>query len=155
MIWRKLTIVPIVALTCMSIAACGGESEAEEAVTSTVTSTVTETVERTTTVTETTEAEPEPTRTAESAAEEPAASTSGSAGTFGSGPQLVGSDIQPGTYRNSDSSNMCYWERLSGHSGEIDDIIANELTESQSVVTIAPTDVAFSSTDCGTWTLVE
>src|SRR5690606_3576068 len=46
----------------------------------------------------------------------------------------------------------CYWERTSGFSGELDDIIANEFTSNRTVVTIAPTDRGFSSSGCGTFT---
>jgi len=73
---------------------------------------------------------------------------------FGPGTFRVGTDIQPGTYRNSDSSGGCYWERLSGFGGTLDEIIANESSSSPQVVTIAPGDVGFSSSNCGVWTLV-
>ena len=42
----------------------------------------------------------------------------------GSGIYLVGDDIKPGTYRSEGS--RCYWARLSGTSGELEHIIANE-----------------------------
>ncbi|MDI3341346.1 MAG: hypothetical protein QJR03_12525 [Sphaerobacter sp.] len=70
---------------------------------------------------------------------------------FPDGTYRVGVDIQPGTYRNTDSSQLCYWERLSGFSGELDDIIANGLSLARVIVTIAPTDAGFSSEDCGRW----
>jgi len=73
---------------------------------------------------------------------------------FGDGIFRVGVDIQPGTYRNSDSSDCCYWERLSGLDGTLEEIIANNFTCDLDVVTISPTDVAFSSIRCGVWTLV-
>lgn len=63
---------------------------------------------------------------------------------------LVGKDINPGTYRTNGGS-YCYWERLSGTSGEFDDIITNEATEGASVVTISASDVAFKSQGCGKW----
>ncbi|RVW02530.1 hypothetical protein EF834_13325 [Rhodococcus spongiicola] len=69
---------------------------------------------------------------------------------FGSGVHLVGVDINPGTYRAA-GGNYCYWERLSGTSGEFDDLIANGGVEGAVVVTISPSDVAFSSSGCGTW----
>jgi hypothetical protein len=72
--------------------------------------------------------------------------------TFSDGMYLVGTDIPAGTYRNSDSSSGCYWERLSGLSGDLDDIIANDFTTARSIVTIAPSDYAFSADRCGTWT---
>lgn len=72
----------------------------------------------------------------------------------GDGVFLVGKDIQPGTYRN-DGSNGCYWARLSGTSGTLGDILANDNVVGQAVVTIASSDVAFQTTRCGKWTLVQ
>ena len=71
---------------------------------------------------------------------------------FGDGTWTVGSNIQPGTYRSSETGNSCYWQRLSGLSGEFDDIIANGVTDAIWVVEIAPTDAGFSTERCGTWT---
>ena len=71
---------------------------------------------------------------------------------FGDGSWVVGSDIQPGTYRSSITGSGCYWQRLSGFSGESADIIANEYTDAISVVEIASTDAGFSTERCGTWT---
>lgn len=77
------------------------------------------------------------------------------ANTFdGDGIYVVGEDIQAGTYRSSGSS-YCYWERLSGLSGDFDDIITNDTGEGPMVVTISPNDAAFSSTGCAEWTLSE
>lgn len=72
-------------------------------------------------------------------------------GAFGAGTWRVGVDIAAGTYRNTDSSGGCYWERLSGFSGETSDIITNDITFSPAIVTIEPTDVGFHSEDCGNW----
>lgn len=63
----------------------------------------------------------------------------------------VGTDVQPGTYRNSGSASGCYWERLSGFGGTPADLIANGLSEDQQIVTILDTDAGFKSEDCGTW----
>lgn len=153
MTFKKLTAAATAMLTTIALTACGGDTEADEATATTITETVTETVDYTTTVTEMPDDRPSP--TAEAASEPEPSPEPDTSVSFGPGTQLVGSDIQPGTYRNSDSSNLCYWERLSGHSGEMGDLIANGATESQAVVTIAATDAAFSSTDCGTWELVE
>ena len=71
---------------------------------------------------------------------------------FGDGTWVVGSDIKAGTYRSSQTGSSCYWQRLSGFSGEFDDIIVNELTEAISVVEISSTDAGFSTEGCGTWT---
>lgn len=64
------------------------------------------------------------------------------------GTYLVGADIQSGTYRNAGG---CYWARLSGVSGEFDDIISNGgVGGGPTVVEIAATDHAFE-TRCGGW----
>jgi hypothetical protein len=70
------------------------------------------------------------------------------------GTYIVGVDIAPGTWRAGGSSG-CYWARLSGFGGTLDDIIANSFTTSASVVTISPTDQGFRSEGCGTWTQVQ
>lgn len=71
----------------------------------------------------------------------------------GSGSHLVGEEIAPGTYRAS-SPEDCYWERLSGLSGEFGDIITNGLGAGDSTVTIRGSDVAFASERCGTWSRI-
>jgi hypothetical protein len=68
------------------------------------------------------------------------------------GTYIVGTDIAPGTYRTKAATDSCYWARLSGLSGELDDIIANDIGNGWRIVTIAPTDVAFETDGCGTWT---
>ena len=81
----------------------------------------------------------------------PEPAPAGPATTFGDGLFIIGEDIVPGTYRNSSSSNGCFWERLSGFTGELDDTITNSFTTILQIVTILQTDVGFSSDDCGTW----
>jgi hypothetical protein len=71
---------------------------------------------------------------------------------FGDGTQRVGSDIQAGTYRTRKGSAGCYYARLSGFSGGVEDILANDNTDDPAVVTIEPTDTGFESRSCGTWT---
>lgn len=73
---------------------------------------------------------------------------------FDEGAYIVNTDIEPGTYRNSGSSG-CYYQRLSGFSGGLENIIANENANEPTVVTIAPTDAGFESQRCGTWTKIE
>jgi hypothetical protein len=70
---------------------------------------------------------------------------------FEPGTHLVGVDIAPGTYRNRVPASMGYWARLSGLGGTVDQIIANDNFDGFAVVTIAPTDVAFTSQRCGIW----
>lgn len=71
----------------------------------------------------------------------------------GEGTFLVGSDIQPGTYRSVDNSG-CYWQRSSDTSGSFEGIIANGNVEGQAVVTIDSSDVAFTTNRCNDWTKV-
>lgn len=71
--------------------------------------------------------------------------------TFGSGDLIVGVDVDPGTYRTRTASSFCYWERVSGFGGTLDEIIANGTGGGYFVVTIAAGDAGFSSSGCGTW----
>ncbi|KAA0024782.1 hypothetical protein [Antrihabitans cavernicola] len=70
----------------------------------------------------------------------------------GDGIFLVGKDINPGTYRNTGNKG-CYWQRSSGTSGSLDEILANGNESGPAVVTIQASDVAFTTKRCGTWTL--
>lgn len=63
---------------------------------------------------------------------------------------IVGHDFEPGRYRSS-AGEACYWARLSGFSGELDDIIANDNVSGPTIVTINLADVGFTSSGCGTW----
>ncbi len=78
--------------------------------------------------------------------------------TFGGGTYRVGIDIPAGTYRSPRStSDWCYWERLSGFSGNFDDIIDNDFIDGTGpfVVTIQPSDRGFFAEQvCGTWTKI-
>lgn len=69
---------------------------------------------------------------------------------FGDGTWRVGEEIQPGTYR-APGGGLCYWERLSGFSGNLGDIITNDFGTKNGTVTIASSDVGFHTEDCGTW----
>ncbi|MCO5176278.1 MAG: hypothetical protein M9890_04785 [Thermomicrobiales bacterium] len=73
---------------------------------------------------------------------------------FGDGTWIVSVDVGPGTWRNSDSSEGCYWERQSDFTGDLDGIIANEFSTSIQTVTISGSDAAFTSKTCGTWTRI-
>lgn len=72
--------------------------------------------------------------------------------TFGAGRKIVGTDIQPGTYRTRSAAPGCYWQRLAGLGGTPGEIIADHVTSDADVVTVAASDRAFSSTGCATWT---
>jgi len=71
---------------------------------------------------------------------------------FKDGTHIVGKDIQPGTYRAKKPTVSCYYARLSGLSGAMDEILANNNTSNPAVITIAETDKGFQSRGCGTWT---
>jgi hypothetical protein len=71
---------------------------------------------------------------------------------FNNGTHIVGRDIQAGTYRTRSASSGCYYARLSGFSGSLDQILSNENTDSPAVVTIESTDKGFNSARCATWT---
>lgn len=70
---------------------------------------------------------------------------------FGEGTYIVGVDIAPGLWR-SDGVTSCYWARLSGLSGSLGNIIANDNETGSAIVQIGPNDKGFTSSRCGTWT---
>ena len=73
---------------------------------------------------------------------------------FGEGIHLVGRDIQPGLYRTD--GEISYFARLSGVTGELSDIIANEAFPlSPVIVEIKETDIAFESQGSGIWTRID
>lgn len=80
----------------------------------------------------------------------------------GDGTFIVGTDIQPGTYRSAappdDGSGdpSCYWARLSNltGSGETAGIIANDISSGPSVVTILASDKGFTTSGCAVFTMV-
>lgn len=71
---------------------------------------------------------------------------------FTDGTYIVGTDIQPGTYKSSGQSS-CYWERMADFSSGTDSTLANDNTDSPAIVTILASDKGFKSSRCGTWTL--
>ena len=72
---------------------------------------------------------------------------------FGDGTHRIGADIPAGRYRTTTLGEFCSWRRLSGFSGEFEDIIAIELPQGVSaLVDISPSDAGFQSDGCGAWT---
>ena len=71
---------------------------------------------------------------------------------FGPGMFMIGYEISPGRYVASGQG--CYWARLRDFSGEIGSLITNDFVNGQTIVDIAPTDVGFTSSNCGTWTKI-
>ncbi|HQZ89646.1 MAG TPA: CAP domain-containing protein [Thermomicrobiales bacterium] len=92
---------------------------------------------------------PTPTKTPTLA---PTATTGPQHGTdwFTDGTWNIGEDVSAGTWRNSDSSAGCHWQRLSSLSAVIVESLSHEIQ----TVTIEPGDAYFRSTTCGTWTLI-
>lgn len=132
-------------LACL-VASCGGSNSSSSPPTTRARSTTTST--STTTSSTTTSSTTTSTSTTTTTTTVPASKFK----TFGDGTYTVGQTVEPGTYRTRASSGGgCYWERLSGFSGETDDVIANNYTDDPSVVTIAPTDKGFRTSGCGTW----
>ena len=71
---------------------------------------------------------------------------------FSDGTHVVGQDVGPGTYRTRVGSPGCYYARLAGFGGTLEDITANENTDAPAVVTVSPNDKGFVSRGCGIWT---
>jgi hypothetical protein len=69
---------------------------------------------------------------------------------FGDGMYIVGTDIAPGTYKDT-GGDACYYARLSGFGNTTDDILANNLASAPSIVTISTSDKGFETHGCGTW----
>jgi hypothetical protein len=95
-------------------------------------------------------AEPEPTPTPEPEPT-PTPEPTGPLTTFGDGTYRVGEDIEPGLYYANNVGGSCYWERLSGFGGELDDIITNEFSQVRQIVMIEQDDIGFSAQGCGQW----
>lgn len=72
----------------------------------------------------------------------------------GNGDKRVNVDIAAGTYFTY-GGDACYWERLKSFDGSFSSIIANGFGSGPWIVTIATTDVGFSTQDCGAWTPVQ
>lgn len=68
----------------------------------------------------------------------------------GDGTFQVGTDVQPGTYKSAGAApggiGDCYWARLGPGGG--DNILDNNLTPGQSVVTIRPSDKEIETRGC-------
>lgn len=71
----------------------------------------------------------------------------------GDGTYRVGTQIKPGLYKSTGGS-FCYWARLRGFSGNLGDIVANDIVSGVTYVQILPGDVGFESDGCGNWTTV-
>ncbi|MFI6681852.1 hypothetical protein [Kribbella sp. NPDC050470] len=65
----------------------------------------------------------------------------------------VGVDIKPGKYKSA-GGDSCYWARLKNLDGDLDAIIANNISDGPQTVVIKKTDKGFETNRCGTWTKV-
>ena len=63
---------------------------------------------------------------------------------------MVGPEILPGTY-SAPGGDFCYWARLSGFTGSLDEVIANDLGAGRKIVTIQQGDAGFDTRGCGAW----
>ncbi len=93
----------------------------------------------------------------EEAEEEPEPEPEGPAA-IGNGVHRVGEDIEPGTYSTEGPDPdgllpMCYYARLSGLSGELDDIISNNNIEGPGTVVVDAGDAALELSGGCEWTL--
>lgn len=76
----------------------------------------------------------------------------------GPGTWAVGDEVAPGTYvtetGDSELTDSCYWARLSGFSGEFDDLIANDnlAAGSRGRIEIASSDAGVTFSGGCTWT---
>jgi hypothetical protein len=149
--WVIIIVIAVVLL--LLIAFCGG-GEAPGTTTTTLEGTTTSSGDTTSTSAEaTTTTAPETTTSAPvTTTTAPTTTVSVPEPAFGAGTHVVGEDIQPGVYETGivDGLFGCYWERLSGLSGEFDDIIANNNVTNHDVVEIMGGDAGFSS-DCDAW----
>lgn len=130
------------------LGAGGGSGDAPSAATSTVTATVRERVE----VREGSDSS----EVAEEAAadESDAARRPSSKEIPGDGTFVVGEEVTPGTYRTEGplkDGRSCYWARLMSTSGEAEDVIANQVSDGRTIVTIEPGDKAFETHYCKAW----
>jgi hypothetical protein len=82
------------------------------------------------------------------------APSSGPTQLFGAGEWIVGTEIAPGLWRNTNSSGGCYWARLSDFGATVSAIIANYFGSSIQTVQITGSDVGFESYNCGIWTKI-
>ena len=67
------------------------------------------------------------------------------------GTYKVGTQVKPGLYKATGTGNSCYWERLDGFSGSLDDINANHFGSANVYVQITSRDVGFKTEGCGSW----
>jgi hypothetical protein len=74
---------------------------------------------------------------------------------FGDGTYVVGTDIVSGTYETTGPADggfgVCSWSRLKDTSGNFGSIIATDVRQGPTTVTISKTDGAFVTAGCNPW----
>jgi hypothetical protein len=72
--------------------------------------------------------------------------------TFGDGDWAVGPNIQPGRW-TAPGGPDCTWARTRDFSHTPAGVVASDSPSGAVAVDVAPSDVGFSTTGCGTWTM--
>lgn len=76
----------------------------------------------------------------------------------GPGTHVVGSEVQPGTYKTTGPANAwmpsCYYARLSDLTGGLGSVNDNGLPDGPTTIEILPTDKAFKTSGCAPWVKV-
>ena len=162
--WQQWWVIVgiLLLILILFLAYCNNDAETGTSTTTTLAPAVTTSVPGTTSATEpvtttipaTTTTVPATTTTAPATTTTTAAATTTSAPVpaFGPGTHIVGEDVQPGIYETGIVTDIlgCGWDRLSGLSGEPEDIIAGNPVSNHDVVEILVDDAAFD-TDCEAW----
>ena len=74
--------------------------------------------------------------------------------TIPDGTWLVSVEVSAGIY-SAPGGAQCAWKRLSGFGGTTNDIIASDFGIVRPIVEISLTDMGFTTSGCGAWTLIE
>ena len=69
---------------------------------------------------------------------------------FKDGIWAVNDQVSPGLWQVT-PIGACYWARISGFGGTLDEIISNANIDGSAIVQIEETDVGFISSGCGNW----
>src|SRR5215210_1334255 len=129
---KRVILKPGRCMTIAKVRVCAAKAKTKT-VTKTDTETETNTVTDTRTVTDTQTVTAPPVTVTTTVYTTPTAQIAFSDGTY-----RVGSEIVAGTYKSTATASDCYWERLSGFGGTLDQIIANHFGISPTIVTISP-----------------
>lgn len=141
---KKLAALAATLTLLAGLTGCSTAEPVTTEVTKTVTATVTSPAATITAPAATITVTSAPTAAPATAKVPPAAATYAGNGTY-----EVGVDIKPGTYKSGPDNENCYWARLKADGA---DIIDNDISAGQSIVTIQKSDKFFKSSGCNEWT---